>query len=415
MTGSAVATSHPVCVIGGGLVGLVAAARLASIMPHSGRPIALVAPRREFEDTRTTAMLHPSIQILEQMGIWESIKPFAAALKTMRLIDGSKRLIRAPVTDFHASEIGLEAFGYNVPNTDLLNALENVIAQSGRVVRYEVSGEVETIDADMAHIRLNGGSHITSRLVVAADGRNSLARQAAGISVRRWSYPQTAIVLNFSHSLPHANISAEYHTETGPFTQVPLPAAPNNPHRSSLVWLVEPGRAEELCRIDPAELSLLVEERLQSSYGKCTVENRPVSIAMESMIAERFAANRTVLVGESAHVFPPIGAQGFNLGLRDVSELASQLQRQVDDPGDDRMTSDYDRHRAPDIRSRTVGVDFMNRSLLTGFLPVQLARNVGLTMMGTLSPIRKMAMWSGLGMHSRILSDLNIPERDNPQ
>ncbi len=408
--------SYPICVIGGGLVGKVATLELASRLSKFGlnddQKIAFIAPRTAMQDKRTTAMLMPAIEMFRRLNIWDQIEPLTAPLKTMRLIDGSKRLIRAPVTDFRSSEIDLEAFGYNVPNADMLAALEAAIDVSPNIDTYENFAEVEAIGADYACLRLDDGKEIRSQILVAADGQQSATRQAAGIAVSQWSYPQTAIVLNFAHSLPHAGVSAEFHTETGPFTQVPLPATKSAPHRSSLVWLVSPGHVDKLVALPLEAISELVEEMLQSSYGKCWVEGPPVAIPMRGMTAKQFGANRTVLIGESGHIFPPIGAQGFNLGLRDLRDLVAVLAFNQEDLGSQEVTRAYDRKRQFDVNARTAGVDTMNRSLLTNFLPVQFLRATGLSALGAVPVARKIAMWQGLGMESKIPSVFSGPGKD---
>ena len=389
--------SHSICVVGGGLVGLVAALQLSAAVSGQGKTIALVARRGASNDPRTTAMLMPAIDMLDRLGVWEAIKPLTAPLRTMRLIDGSKRLIRAPLTDFNAGEIGQEAFGYNVPNADMIAELEEQIEKNSSITRFDALADVQAIEAEHVRLMLDDGETIETKLVVAADGRQSVMREAAGITTKSWSYPQTALVLTFSHSLPHNDVSAEFHTETGPFTQVPLPRREGFPNRSSLVWLIEPHRVEDLMATDLDDLSRLVENGLQSSLGKCHVEAAPAAIPMSGMSATRFGANRTVLVGETGHVFPPIGAQGFNLGVSDVADLAAILENPVDDPGSHVVTDRYNRKRLLEVPAKTAGIDLLNRSLLTDFLPVQFARAAGLSMLGAIPGLKKLAMWQGMG------------------
>ena len=401
-----------ICVVGGGLVGLVAALQLATTGQGSRGRIALVAPHANRADKRTTAMLMPSIEMLRALDLWDAIEPKTAALKIMRLIDGSRRLVRAPVTDFHSTELELEAFGYNVPNADMLEELNKAIASNNRIVRFASAATVIKPHSTHVQLELESGDSLQCKLLVGADGRDSLSRAAAGIDVRDWSYPQTAIVLNFSHSLPHAGVSAEFHTESGPFTQVPLPATSSQPNRSSLVWLVDPQRAEQLLQLSMSSLSELIEDKLQSCYGKCSVEEQPASIPMKGMKARRFAANRTALIGEAGHVFPPIGAQGFNLGLRDIRSLTKTIAHRADDPGSPEGLEVYDSDRRKDVNSRTFGVDLMNRSLLTDFLPVQIARTAGLSALGTVPLLRKIAMLQGMGMEQRVRDLFTAPGRD---
>jgi len=352
----------------------------------------------------------PTVETLKALSLWGGIEPHTAPLKTMRLIDGSKRLVRSPVADFNANEIDLEAFGYNVPNALMIANMEKAIAENPSIVRFDGLLSESSISEDDVTLTLDSGEQLTSKLAVAADGRNSILRTSASIDVKEWSYPQTALVLTFGHTLPHNSVSAEFHTETGPFTQVPLPATSEHKNRSSLVWVVDPEDAETLINTDLADLSLQIEQKLQSSFGKCFVENKPGSIPMKGMTAKSFGANRVVLVGESGHVFPPIGAQGFNLGMRDVNDLCTCLHHS-DDPGSHAVTLDYHRKRVSDVHLRTMGVDVMNRSLLTDFLPVQLARTVGISALKNVSSLRRFAMQQGLGNPARMKSPLDLISR----
>src|SRR5690606_15486661 len=206
-----------------------------------------------------------------------------------------------------------------------------------------------------------------------ADGRRSPAREAAGISVKFWDAGQSALVMNFSHARPHEHTSTEFHTEDGPFTQVPLPGL-----RSSLVWVMRRRRAEELAALSETELSRLVEDRMQSMLGRVEVEPGRQVYPLASALPRRLADRRVALVGEAAHIFPPIGAQGLNLGIRDAEDLTRIALKHAADPGAKAALAAYDRARRPDILARSSAVDMLNRSLLSDMLPAQAARAAGL-------------------------------------
>ena len=186
----------------------------------------------------------------------------------MRIVDATSRLIRSPVVTFRASEIGEDQFGLNMPNSVLIPALENAVAgHSGDRVAASPWSRVGRSATRTLGASLADGSELRAPLAVAADGRLSPAREAADIIDIGRTYPQSALVLNFAHSREHGFTSTEFHTETGPFTQVPLPG-----NRSSLVWVVKPETAEELAALDDAALSVRVEEKMQSMLGRVTVE-----------------------------------------------------------------------------------------------------------------------------------------------
>jgi 2-octaprenyl-6-methoxyphenol hydroxylase len=199
------------------------------------------------------------------------------------------------------------------------------------------------------------------------------------------------MVLNFAHSLPHQNISTEFHTESGPFTQVPLPGS-----RSSLVWVQKPTEAAARAELTLEELSRHVEERMQSMLGKVTVEDSVQVWPLSGMTAHRFGKGRAALIGEAAHLFPPIGAQGLNLSLRDVMALVDILCSRANQPVAADAGDSFDRKRRTDIISRTASVDLLNRSLLSDFLPVQMLRAAGLHVLSAIPPLRSIVMREGI-------------------
>ena len=377
-----------IVVIGGGLVGSLAAIELA----RQGYEVALVAPRAESVDGRTTALMKPAVEFLDRLGLWSEVGNSAAALSTMRIVDGTRHLFRAPTTSFHAGEIGEASFAYNVPNAALACALSRATAEQQGLTRFEAPAAAARDRGTEVTIELLDGERLTAELAVGADGRKSALRDAAGIGVHTWQYPQSALVTAFAHRLPHENISTEFHTEEGPFTQVPLPG-----NRSSLVWVMAPSKADILVRLGPANLAGRIEERMQWMLGEVEVEMPPQRFPLSGLIAHASGRGRIVLVGEAAHVFPPIGAQGLNLGVRDVMALSRCLRRRSGATDDlSSIGAAYDRARRLDVATRTIAVDLLNRSLLSSFLPAQLLRSAGLAMLGEAAPLRGIFMREGM-------------------
>ncbi|MCR6501858.1 UbiH/UbiF family hydroxylase [Shinella sp. CPCC 101442] len=375
-----------IAIVGAGLAGSLAALALSD----SGRSVALIAPPARAADGRTTALMDQSIAFLKTLGLWDDIAPQAAALETMQILDGTARLLRAPPVAFRSGEVGLNAFGYNIPNAPFIEALDARIAANGNIVRVANGVTVASSFENGVELVLDDGERVLARLVVGADGRKSKIRESAGIGVRTWSYPQAALVLNFSHDRPHGNVSTEFHTESGPFTQVPLPG-----RRSSLVWVLPPREATRLCGLSESALGQAVETRMQSMLGKVTVEGGAQNFPLSGMTADRFGKGRVALVGEAAHAFPPIGAQGLNLSLRDIMALKDLLQT-AEPTAYDGIGDRFDRKRQADIRSRTLSVDLLNRSLLSDFLPVQFLRSAGLHLLSALGPLRSIVMREGI-------------------
>lgn len=377
-----------VVVVGGGPAGLTAALALAS----AGVATALVAMSAP-ADNRTTMLLTGSVAALEALGAWERCRAKAAPLKVMRIVDDTRRLIRAPEVAFAAAEIGQEAFGYNIENRHLIAALEARASETPALAHIAAAADAVELGEHGVVVRA-GDTSVRARLAIGADGRNSLCRTAAGIATDGWSYPQIALTFNLAHTRPHDDASTEFHTESGPFTLVPLPGK-----RSSLVCVVEPAEAERLQALDEAALSAEIERRSHSILGKIAVEPGRGAFPLSTATAKPFGARRVALIGEAAHVIPPIGAQGLNLGLRDaamIAELVTDAHRAGEDVGADALTQRYDQARRGDVTSRTIAIDLLNRSLLTDFLPAQGARGFGLYLMDRIAPLRRAVMREGV-------------------
>jgi len=377
-----------IAVIGGGPAGMITALACA----RASRSVVLIAPELKRQDYRTTALMDQSVEFLKRLGVWDAIAPDAAPLRTMRIIDGTGRLVRAPTANFRSAEIDLDAFGYNIPNSVLIEKLQQAVGNEPNIRHLQSAAtNIETSDEKVL-ITTEDDAIVEAKLVVGADGRNSLVRNAAEIGVKKWSYPQTAMVLNFSHTLPHNDVSTEFHTRTGPFTQVPLPGG----KRSSLVWVLDQGTASNLSAKSVGELSVAVEQRMQSLLGAVTVEEPVQTWPLSSFVAHRFGKGRMALVGEAAHGFPPIGAQGLNLSLRDIMRLARMLEGISGKAISARSGDKYDVMRKSDVWTRTLSVDLLNRSLLADFLPAQLGRAAGLHLLSSLPPLRQFAMREGV-------------------
>ena len=380
-------TTSDICIIGGGLAGKTAALKLA----QTGSTVTLCASKPTMVDTRTTALLMQTVTFFKEIGIWDKLYEKAFPLKIMRIVDGSNRLIRTPQTDFKSSEIDLEAFGYNLKNADILKVLEDAISELPNI--NQVEGKVQTVTSQGNHehisIETNEGlKTVTTNFVVGADGRNSIVRTSKSVKAREWEYPQAAIVVNFKHDKSTQFTSTEFHTETGPFTVVP-----HSNHEAGLVWMEKPENVENLLSLSAPDFERVLEEKMQSFLGKITLLNTPKSFPLKGLVANQFGNDNWALIGEAAHVFPPIGAQGFNLGVRDIEAVAETLSRYTNQ---ENRGQHYNRSRNHDINTRTYGVDMLNRSLLSDFLPVQMIRGIGLHVLGSIKPLRKYVMKMGI-------------------
>ena len=382
--------SYDVAVVGGGPTGLAAAIALA----RAGAVTALIARRAPYADNRTTALLGASIDFLSDLEVWQRCEDKAASLKVMRLVDDTGRLIRAPEVRFSSDEIGLDAFGYNIENRSLTAVLEERADELANLTRLDDEAETVTPEDAAATIHTASGRSLSARLVVGADGRHSLCREAAGIEVTRRELDQAALTFNVSHSRPHRNVSTEFHTPQGPCVFVPLRG-----ERCSVVWVASPKEAARLRDLGDDELSEAAEKQSHSILGRLRVEPGRYLFSLAIERPKTFAERRVALVGEAAHVVPPIGAQGLNMGLRDAADIADIVREATaagGDPGAPPALRRYDLARRADILSRTFAIDLANRSLVSELLPMQSLRAAGLHLIGSIAPLRRLMMREGL-------------------
>lgn len=380
-----------VIVAGAGPAGLAAAALLA----REGVATTVVTPAPG-EDPRTVALMQPSIQLLRYLDIWPgSLESQTSPLRKLRIVDDTGSLLVAPNLEFASQDLNLEAFGWNVPLALLLPVLRRRAEDLGvTFIEATATGAVSTGDA--IHVTLSKSTEISAALCLAADGSNSALRKATGFATDTWSYDQTAIATSFAHSMGHDNISTEYHKPAGPFTTVPLPE-----NRSSLVWMERPARAEALMAMGDKELAAEIQIETHGELGLISRLGPRKSFPMKGLTARQFAKDRVILIGEAAHVVPPIGAQGLNMSLRDAA-LAADLIVAAKDPGSASVLAEYNAVRRAEVVPRQHLIDLMNKSLLLGFLPLEGARALGLTAVHYFAPLKRFIMERGLQQNDNL-------------
>lgn len=379
-----------IVVAGGGAVGLSAAIAFA----RAGLDTCLVGPRADaLRDGRTAALLVPSLTLMTDIGLASAIEEHSAPLRAMRIVDDTGSLFRPPPALFEAREIGRPAFGRNIENASLVDILARTAGETQRLQWLEhFALGVEGRDCD--RVRLANGEVLSASLVVAADGRGSRLRETAGLEVRRWSYPQEALTTILAHSGEHGDVSTEFHTREGPFTLVPLPG-----RRSSVVWVASPAEATRLAALDDVALADTIERRSRRLLGRITIDGPRGRVPLGGMEARQLVSGRLALIGEAAHVLPPIGAQGLNLGLKDVATLRDLVvgaRKAGSDIGAEPVVGGYARARRGDIGLRTLAVDGLNRALLSNYAATDLMRGFGLGALSRIGPLRRAVMRAGL-------------------
>ncbi len=387
-------TSGPsVIVSGAGPAGLAAACLVA----EAGLEVRLITgpkPSSGQRDPRTIAVMQSSLKALEHIGVWPgNLRPVAQPLRKLRLIDDTGHVFSAPTVTFSAEEAGQEAFGWNIPVEELISALKGRALARG-VHFVQASARGLRISERTVQVSLDTGDDLTASVVIAADGQASPLRRAADIRTVNWSYEQTAIAASFAHSAPHNDLSCEYHKHAGPLTTVPMPQG-----RSALVWLERPERADELMSMEDNNFARVLQCETHGDLGLISDPGARRAFPMRGLTALKFAHSRVMLVGEAAHVVPPIGAQGLNMSLRDAAlaaELIGDAAAWDEDVGGDKVMASYDSRRRADVAPRQAVIHGMNTSLLSEFSVLHGLRAAGIGLVDKFKPLRDLVMQQGL-------------------
>jgi len=377
-----------VAVVGGGLAGRAAALAVA----QAGLRTLHLAPAGP-PDRRTSALMGPSVAYLQRLGVVGDPPDFGEPLRQIRIIDATERLLRAPETLFDSGDAGLEAFGWNFANIALAERFEAAAATLPNLITRSEAAEAVEITEDGGRLHLTGGEVVAAPLVVGADGRNSSVRAAAGIAVREHAFAQAALVCDLELSRPLLGQSVEFHYDNGPFTLVPA-----GERRANLVW-IDTRDVLEAARADAEGLAATLAARAQHLFGIVALKSPAFIFPLGTLSVARAGARGAVLIGEAAHAFPPIGAQGLNLGLRDVADLSEVLAGLDRGAADWAVTAStaYAQRRAGDLARTGTIVDTLFRSLLADMLPAQALRAGGLWALKLLPPLRRQAFALGMG------------------
>ncbi len=386
-----------IVISGGGVAGLTAEAAFGT----AGFDVILVDPAlpvtdatAQGADLRTTAFLQPARAFLDQACLWDRLAPDAAPLQVMRIVDAAGD--DPVVADFDADDISDLPFGWNLPNWLLrremvarLDELPNVTFLTGTGFSGMLSRTAHTL------VTLSDGQQVQAKLVIGADGRHSAVRTAADIGVKTTRYGQKALTFAVTHDRPHDNVSTEVHKAGGPFTLVPLPDHNGKPC-SAVVWMDNGPATMDRMALPEVEFNAAATMRSAEFYGPLSLVGKRGVWPIITQISDSLTGPRTALVAEAAHVVPPIGAQGLNMSLGDLSELLD-LAKATDDLGGPEMLDAYARARHGDIRLRVNGIDALNRASIAGNPIFQDLRSIGIKALFGATPIRRKLMELGLG------------------
>ena len=339
-----------ILISGGGAAGLLATAALAD----RGLKVICCTPesprQARSNDNRITALLNPSIEYLEKKDIWSELARCAVPMNGLVVVDALHGHDQLRV-DFRPGEFGLQDFGHVVSHAELLARLEDIVAgMPGIQLHHEERTFSVLPRTGEVMVRMHSGKRYRAKLVIAADGRNSAVRNSCGIAVRKHGFSQSALTFNVTHDDSHENKSIEVHDRNGPFTLVPVPDC-NDSHQSSVVWMDTRHRVWELASMSSEQLGREATRRSGGLLGDLEVVSTVKSWPIHAQHAVRIASERCVLIGEAAHVVPPIGAQGFNMSIADIAELDMSIGSHLD-PGCPAVIERYARKRKLPVLSR---------------------------------------------------------------
>ena len=373
-----------VCVVGAGPVGGTLACRLA----EGGARVAVIdradLPPMEHPDFdgRAYAVAAGSRRLLEAAGIWAKLPLPVCPIEDIRVSDGK---VGRPASRLHLHfdhrEAGDEPFGWMVEARSLRVALNaHLHALPGLRLHAPAEARV-TRDGGGAIVEVSDGSTFRCKLVVAAEGRKSPLREAAGIRATTVPYKQNGLVAAISHEKPHGNVALEHFLPAGPFAQLPMVGIEGEPHVSAIVWTEQAALAERLYATDDKIFAREIARRMGSHLGAIRPIGRRWQYKLSAMFAERYVDTRLVLVGDAAHGIHPIAGQGLNLGFRDVialSELVLEATRSGGDAGAPALLAEYQRQRRGANLLMLGATDALDRLFSTDNPIVRSVRDLGI-------------------------------------
>lgn len=391
-----------IAVVGGGMTGLAFAVAVAG----AGGEVALIDPMPWPEtlappfDGRVTAVARASRYLLDGIGAWPAM---AAAAEPIRDIEVSENASPFRVFYDHreARDPGgrIQPLGHIVENRAIRTGLiERARALAGDTLTLAIPDKVKHFSraSGQTSIMLESGRRIEARLIVGADGRNSICRKEAGIDVLRFDYEQTGIVATIAHGEPHHGLAVERFFPSGPLAILPM-----QNDRSSIVWAAENALAKDLIGLDDDEFLGELEERFDSRLGEISLAGPRFHYPLSMAQAKRYTDERLALIGDAARAIHPIAGQGWNLALRDVAALAELVMDALRlglDPGARPVLQRYERWRRFDSLALIAITDGLNRLFANDVLPLKLAREWGLGLVERTPVLKRFFMQHAMGL-----------------
>jgi len=390
-----------IAIVGGGLAGASLAVALAPLGYDIKviEAVAYKAAEQPSYDDRTLAVSHSSCRILAGIGLWDALEADATAIRKIHITE----LARPGQVVLDAAEMGLTEFGhvvearrFGVAVTGKLEQTDNIDVISPASVKDIKIGGPKTrllLDSDGGEVGLE------ARLVVAADGANSFIRNHLQIPTETRDYGQTAVICNITPEIAHAGQAFECLTDTGPFAVLPHTGI-----RCGLVWSVASDNASEILALDDASFLSRAQERFgRTELGAFRKAGKRTAYPLKLVRAKEDIRERLVILGNAAHAIHPIGAQGFNLALRDAAALAEVLaDDDQGDPGDTGLLHTYSQWRKQDQRGTIATSDGMTRLFSHPSLLAAGLRTTGLIAHALLPSLRRKSAIKAMGYRGRV-------------
>jgi 2-octaprenyl-6-methoxyphenol hydroxylase len=357
-------------------------------------------------DGRAYAIASGSQALLQRAGLWQMLPEPPNAILDIRVTDGR---VGRPASRLHLHfdhrEAGEAPFGWMVEARSLRRALNARVRALPCLQLFAPAEVAVDRSEDCALVHITGGSSVACRLVVAAEGRHSPLREAAGIPVTRFDYPQTGIVCAISHELPHRNVALEHFLPSGPFAVLPMaPSADAEAggaaNVSAVVWTERRRIAATMLGLDDTRFAREIRRRLGEHLGAVHTVGRRWNYPLSAMLAHRYVDTRLALAGDAAHGIHPIAGQGLNLGLRDAIALAGLLteaKQAGEDPGSPALLARYQRARRPDNLAMLAMTDGLDRLFSTNNPLLRLARDLGIAAVDRARPVKRVFMRQAMG------------------
>lgn len=393
---------HDVLILGGGLVG----ATLGIALAGAGLKVVVVDPADPAHtataafDGRASAIASASHNMLDAIGVGAKLdgpdgKSLGCPIRRIRVADG----LEPGKLDFIAGE-DEQPLGTMYENRLLRRALYDTAAEVP-TLDLRMRTRAESVERGPARVtaRLSDGDTVTAQLLVAADGRASPTREAAGITVARWSYPHHSIVGAFHHERPHNQIAFEIFYPSGPFALLPLPDDEIG-HRSAIVWSVRAEHGPAMLKLGDRAFLAEAEARMGGFLGALSAPSPRAGYPLGFHHAATITAERLALVGDAAHGIHPIAGQGLNLGFRDAATLAEVLvegKRTGLDLGDAALLARYQAWRGLDTAMVAAATDGLTRLFGVPGAAASAVRRFGISAVDRIAPLKSRLMAEARG------------------